>query len=483
MIAFGRWLTPLAILWSGIRLGPVVGATTQPDDLAVSDLFPPPAAVNVCPDTPLRISFASAPTLGEDGKIQVFDASNNLAVETIDASSPTATQTIGGLADFKYYPIIVTGNEAAIYTHNHALDYHKTYYVTIDRGVFRDNSGGYPGINNRSDWRFTTKPQAPGPGTTKLVIDSNGSGDFCTVQGAVDFVPDGNTTPTTLLIRKGVYREIIYFAQKHALTLAGEDRKQTVIEYANNAKFNGGSGTYHRGVLLANRADDLIITNLTIRNTTPRGGSQAEAIILNGTANSRAILSGVDLYSYQDTLQINGQAYLQDCYIEGDVDFMWGTGPCFFENCHCVGTRSKGYFTQIRNPANNHGYVYHQCTFDGPAGVADMYLSRIAPRRFPNSEVVLIDCVLGKAVADAGWLLNGADEAPNVHFWEFNSHDADGNPVDVSHRLAISRQLQQPADGAIVGDYSNPGYVLGGNWIPRLRETAKVSGKDEPGPP
>src|SRR5208283_1609230 len=104
-----------------------------------------------------------------------------------------------------------------------------------------------------------------------------------------------------------------------AITILGEDRHRSVLVYPNNARFNpgndnpyapaGGAGAkphnlYHRGVFLADQADDLVLSHLTIRNSTPQGGSQAEAIILNGGAKARAILNDVDLYSYQDTLQI-----------------------------------------------------------------------------------------------------------------------------------------------------------------------------------
>ncbi len=267
----------------------------------------------------------------------------------------------------------------------------------------------------------------------------------------------------------------------------GEDRKGTVIEYPNNAKFNGGNDgrVYHRGLFLAANCDDLVVKNLTLRNTTPQGGSQAEAIILNGTPTSRAILSGVDLYSYQDTLQINGQAYVSDCYIEGDVDFMWGTGPCFFEGCECKSLRSKAYYTQIRNPETNHGYVYYKCVFDGAAGITGNFLSRIEPIRFAFSEVVLIDCTLTDAVGDAGWHLDGTKGvsqedlgkgATKVRFWEFNSHSADGRAVDISHRLGISRQLAEPADAGLIADYSDPAKVLGNGWDGRKAEAATQKG-------
>jgi rhamnogalacturonan acetylesterase len=206
----------------------------------------------------------------------------------------------------------------------------------------------------------------------------------------------------------------------------------------------------------------------TLHNTTPQGGGQAEAIILNGSANAHATIAGVDMYSHQDTLQINGQAYIRDSYIEGDVDFMWGTGPCFFENCRLRALRNKSVYTQIRNPAANHGFVYQKCTFEGSPGITDSVLSRILQTRFPASEVVLLNCTLTDAVSPVGWRLDSPAEAPNVHFWEYSSRDTRGNPIDDSLRLAASRRLTKEADAEIIAHYSNPVWVLDGGWNPEL---------------
>jgi pectin methylesterase-like acyl-CoA thioesterase len=449
-------------------------SATQIAGPAATTFFPSAGAAGVCPDTPLRLTF-DAPVQAGQGKIKVLDASDNSVIQTLDVAVKAATQSIGGLGHFNYDPLIISGNNATIYLRNHSLAYNKTYYVTIDAGAFKTDTGPYPGIANAVAWRFTTRATPPAPGTTRLTVAADGSGDFCTVQGAIDFLPDGNTAPTTIFLCKGAYTELIYFSQKHSLTLTGEDRKQCVIEYANNAIFNPSSEKgYHRGVFLAAGCRDLVINNLTIRNTTPRGGSQAEALILNGDANSRAIVANVDLYSFQDTLQINGQAYVSKCYIEGDVDFMWGKGPCFFENCHCYATRSKAFYAQVRNPASHHGFVYHDCTFDGPPGVTGMVLNRIAPAAYPNCEVVLLDCVVGPAVSPVGWLLNAAKRgttvpttAPDLHFWEFNSHDAAGNAIDLSKRLGVSRELKLPQDAELIANYSKPSFVLGNNWEPQ----------------
>jgi pectin methylesterase-like acyl-CoA thioesterase len=487
-------LPPLAsALFSGLALclAPFAARASFPLDRTM--LFPADGAAQVCPDTPLRIRFAGPAILGSSGLIRVYDAADHRLVASIDATAGTAFQTIGGIPNFKYRPVIIEGAEARIFLPNHTLAYGRTYAVTVAPGVFTAKGEPSAAIAEDAAWRFTTKSAPPVSGSAQFTVAADGTGDFCTVQGAIDFLPPGNLAPTTIFVRRGTYTEIVAFSQKHAITLRGEDRHQTVIAYANNAKFNDGGGNpyaagasaepkrrsiYHRAVFLADQANDLVLANLTIRDTTPQGGTQAEAIILNGTPSSRAILQGVDLYSYQDTLQINGQAYLENCFIEGDVDFMWGKGPCFFEGCTCRALRSGAYYTQIRNPDSNHGFVYRDCTFDGVRGIMGNYLSRIEPDRFPHSEVVLLGCVLGDGVGEVAWQLQGARPgtvAPAaVHFWEFGSHAPDGKPVDAAQRLPGSRQLSSAADAALIASYSDPVFVLGHGWDPRVA-TARLN--------
>jgi len=464
---------------------------SQQATLVATAVSPANNAKNVCPDMPLRITFASAPIVGE-GEIQVLDASNDVLVETINVSVSIRSKSIGGLPNFNYYSIIINDHVASIYL-SHALAYDKTYYVKIDPRAFKTAVGEpFAGFTDSKAWRFSTRAAPPVAGAKKLVVAGDGSGDFATVQGAIDYVPEGNKAPITIFIRNATYNEIIFFTGKDNLTILGEDRKKTIIAYANNDRFNNNAGgnpfaagaplpgtvparsgaVYRRGLFLAHRVTNLTIANLTLHNTTPQGGSQAEAIILNGTPRARAIITNVDLYSFQDTLQINGQAYVNNCYIEGDVDFMWGTGPTFFENCELKSLRSNGYFTQVRNPVSNHGYVFKNCTFEGAPGISGNFLSRVAPARFPASEVVLIDCVLTGAVGAVGWRLDQATqpavEAPNVHYWEYNSHDSVGRPVDLSQRLAIARQLKFPDDGQTISNYGDPKFVLGDEWTPLL---------------
>jgi len=484
----------------GLAAALPAGVAAGPLPLDPAGFYPAAGSTEVCPDTRLRLHFSSQPSFGAGRFVRVYAAEDRRLVAAIDVGAPAATQAIGGISGFNYRPVLLAGGDAQLVLPNQALAYGSAYYVTVDAGAFSVAGEACAAIREPSVWSFKTRASPPAAGAARLTVAADGTGDFCTLQGALDFLPAGSRAPTTIVLRAGTYAEIVAFAGKHRVTIRGEDRHRSVLEYANNARFNPGNGNpyapgagpaaagarprgiYHRGVFLADQADELVLANLTIRNTTPQGGSQAEAIILNGGAGARAVLKDVDLTSYQDTLQINGQAYVEDCFITGDVDFLWGKGPCFFEDCTFRARRSGAYYTQVRNPAASHGFVFQRCVFDGAPGIRDNYLARIEMNRFPASEVVLLDCTLGPSVGAAGWQLQGSPpgiRAPGtIHFWESGSHDPAGRPIDPRPRLAGSRQLDGTADAALLARYADPIYVLGGSWDPRpeVRRLAAAPG-------
>ena len=156
--------------------------------------------------------------------------------------------------------------------HNGVLAPSTSYFVTVDDGVFWD-SGGFPHgpVADPKAWRFTTRAARP-PGGELLTVAADGSGDFCTVQGAVDAVPPGNTVPVTIAIKPGRYHEIVLIAGKSNIRLTGEDRRRTVIAYANNDKLQAGAGARLRALVSIENAADVTVENLTLHNLTPQGG-------------------------------------------------------------------------------------------------------------------------------------------------------------------------------------------------------------------
>ncbi len=437
--------------------------------MAITNFAPAPGTTDLCIDTPLRITFDQVPKVGNTGRLVIHQDDGTL-VDTINMGLATQSR-LNGTVSFNYFPIIVNGNTASIYLHQ-KLSYDRTYFVTIEPGVITDTSGApFAGISDGNTWQFSTRSAGPPAGTNALTVAADSSGDFCTVQGAVDFIPAGNSNRAVITVRNGTYTEIVYIgSNKPFVTVRGEDRAQTIIQYANNAVLNPTSTTTR--AMFGVDGSDFSLENITLHNTTPKGGSQAEAFRGNGL---RIVLNRVNLKSFQDTLLLqstgtnNMGGFVTDSYIEGDVDFIWGTGAVFFQNCELKMLTSGGFFTQIRNVQGKNGNVFVNCRLTGAAGVTGGFLSRIDPNVFPFSQVIYINSAMGPVIP-AGWLLNNATTAPNVQFCEYNSTDLNGAPLDVSQRAPFSCQLT--ADQA--AQLSDPSFVLGG-WVPSTKLTAAVS--------
>lgn len=396
---------------------------------------PADGARDVCPDTWLRITFDDAPTLGTTGTISIFSA-DGAVVDSIDLGAGVRgaqPRTIGG-AIFTNHPVIISGNEATVFPHLGVLRYGQEYRISISPEVFG-------GVTNSATWTIHTKAAGPVPNAAKLMVAADGSGDFCTVQGAVDWVPAGNTAPRQFFIKNGVYEEIVYVTNKAHLTFAGEDRQKTVIEYANNENFNyrGLKRNLYRQTIGID-ADDFAIRNLTVRNSTRKGGSQAEALRIDGR---RCLVEDVDFYSFQDTLKLSGEVFVNHCYIEGDVDFIWGFGTCFFANCEIKCVNSRACITQIRNDRDHFGDVFVDCRLTKSPGVTDALLSRIEVNRFPYSQVAWINCQMDDHISARAWQFTpGANSPDSLQFGEYHTMDLTGtNLVDVSQRLPVSKQL------------------------------------------
>ncbi len=457
-----------------------VGAVTSnaavlaiPSTMGATAVAPAIGATGINTDTLLSVTFDRVPVIGTTGRIRIYKASDNTLVDTLDLGVTPYTRKIGTqTVDFIFYPIIVTGNTATIFPHAGVLAYNTKYYVTMEPSVIRDSTGAsYGGFSSPTGWTFTTKTAGPAAGASAITVAADGSADFNTVQGAIDFVPSGNTSPVVITVKKGTYTEMTYIgSQKPFITVQGEDRAQTIIQYANNGNFNTLTGN-NRAMFNVD-ASDFTLQNITLHNLTPQGGSQAEAFRGNGL---RLYLNQVNLLSRQDTFLVNGNAcsaFVVDSYIEGNTDFMWGSGAVYMLRTELkaldTGTATEGYYTQMRNGQTGVGAVYVDCRLtvaDGVAGKSTYYLGRIdpTPGNFPYSQCIWVNCAMGPHINPAGWLLNNATSSTTVQYWEYKSTDLTGAALDVSKRIASSRQLTD-AEGA---SWRIPANVLGG-WSPSV---------------
>jgi pectin methylesterase-like acyl-CoA thioesterase len=415
-------------------------------------LFPLPDAEGVCSDAQLRLGFAAPPELGTRGRVLVWDAASPAAPHaSVDLGRSTVTRTVGDLTLTLPRPAHVDGSTAIFYLPPAALERGHTYYVTIEPGALTGPEGALV-IDDATSWRFSVAAAEPAR-TATLEVALDGRAPFCSVQAALDAVPANGAGTVTIAIANGVYHEVLYAKSKRNLTLRGEDRARTVIAGENNENLN--SGTKNRALVGFDGSSGLVIERLTIHNLTAQGGSQAEALRLQTC--DQCIVRDADILSLQDTLLWSGRLYAEDCLIAGNVDFVWGTGSAYFDHCEIRTVGRSGYVVQARNGADGYGYVFVDSRITSEPGITGSVLARIDASQYPASHVAYIDCEIGPHISAAGWMVTGRASTA-LRFWEYGSHDAAGNPIDMSRRLGAARPLSA-AEAAMMRD---PAVVLDG---------------------
>ncbi len=276
-----------------------------------------------------------------------------------------------------------------------------------------------------------------------IIVAQDGSGDYRTVQEAINAVPDfRKNNETRIFIRNGVYKEKLVLAEcKLNVTLIGESVEGTILtydDYANkpnifgeNKGTSGSSSFYIYG-------PDFHAKNITFANSSGPVG-QAVAVFVSGT---RAVFVNCHFLGHQDTLYTYGKQskqYYKDCYIEGTVDFIFGSSTAFFDGCE-IHSLSRGYLTAASTLEGvPYGYVLNNCRLTAAAGVERTMLGR--PWR-PFAKTVYVNCRMGKHIDPVGWFNWGVEKEKTAFYAECGSMTLDGKPVDVSKRVAWSKQVK-----------------------------------------
>lgn len=154
--------------------------------IAPTVFFPANNAVNVCADTPIKITFDAAPTMGTSGMVKIYKSGGTL-VDTLDVAPPQ-TRTVGGTPHNAYH-ILVSDSAASIFPHSGVLTFNTTYCVINDATIF----SSYAGMRVNTAWQFTTKTTAvPSSSGTYFTVAADGSANCCTIQGAVSYAQGDN---------------------------------------------------------------------------------------------------------------------------------------------------------------------------------------------------------------------------------------------------------------------------------------------------
>ncbi|GCB48078.1 pectinesterase family protein [Streptomyces sp. NL15-2K] len=243
-----------------------------------------------------------------------------------------------------------------------------------------------------------TTAATKGAAATTLTVAKDGSGQYKTVQAAVNAVPANNPSRVVIAVKPGTYRELVKVpSNKPHVTIQGTggSRKDTVIVYNNAAGTPkpDGSGNYGTSgsASVAVEADDFQARNLTISNDFDEAANQSlsghQAVALR-TAADKVLLDGVIVTGDQDTLLLNtaandklGRVYMTNSYVTGNVDFIFGRATAVIDKSVITlkkrwdGT-SAGYVTAPSTAANRKGILIANSTVNGDVSSRSFYLGR-----------------------------------------------------------------------------------------------------------
>lgn len=289
-----------------------------------------------------------------------------------------------------------------------------------------------------------------------IVVAKDGSGDFFTVQEAINAAPNFRNDTTTILVCDGLYNERVTIpANKTFLKLIG--RGNAIISYpctAHDENITGDeAGTYGSASVYI-FPDDFTAENITFQNLAGVSAGQAVAVLTGG---DRMFFKNCRFLGFQDTLFAwgTGRQYYQDCHIEGSVDFIFGPAVALFKDCEIRNNREKGYITAPSTPQGNQfGFVFLNCRLTANDGCNLCWLSR--PWR-EYGQTVFIGCEIGSHIRPEGWHNWRKPERERTAFYAEYANTGDG--ADTSRR-AFGHVLT-PAQA----EQYTPANILS-NWTP-----------------
>lgn len=303
-------------------------------------------------------------------------------------------------------------------------------------------------------------------GTRFSIVAQDGTGDYSTIQAAVNAVEAG--WRAVIFVRNGVYDEHVTIGSSSVknkyISLIGESRDGTILTSSVGRGEAGSATQYYDCAALCVYSDKFYAENLTIRNTCTNAG-QAEALYMGGDAY---MFRNCDILGWQDTFKSNagGRGYFCNCLVAGAVDFIYDSGLVWFENCEIRSTGagyvaapadaslylSSALYDGLDRDVTYCGLFFSHCRLTAASGVADgsCYLGRPWKEK---GGTAYMNCTLGSHIASSGWKeWNSTD----VSFLEYGSLTPDGVAADVSGRVAWSAQ----ASDTEVSKYFNTDFLF-----------------------
>jgi PelA/Pel-15E family pectate lyase len=317
----------------------------------------------------------------------------------------------------------------------------------------------------------------------QITVAADGSGQFRTIQEAINSLPNPADKPRTIFVKKGTYREQLYIDGKSNLTLRGQSAKHTIITVAlarEAARCAGNQDDWGVATVNVRNSPDLTFENLTVVNSYGQDAPEQQEIScptdpagrkqLSKTTHQMALRTfagsprmkfvrctfrayGGDTVSPWDTE--GGQFYFKDCTMEGGVDFYCPRGWAYAENCRFICHNTSAAIWHDGSGHKDAKTVLKNCRFEGDPGFK-------LGRYHRESQFYLVGCKFPRDMADAD--IYHATSGPGTPVWGRRVYYSD------CHRkggdFAWHQDNLASAEGAPKMKQINAAWTFGGRWNP-----------------
>lgn len=290
------------------------------------------------------------------------------------------------------------------------------------------------------------------------IVAADGSGDYRTVQSAIDAAPEHSKTPWIIFVKNGSYKECVVIPEtKPFIYLIGQDKEKTIIhhnlnvggkpaedttledmEYWKHSVHNPQSDVYKcEGSVVKIKAPDFYSENISYVNDWGVDNQKGPQALAMSSQADRVTFYNCIFRSFQDTwMTATNDAYrhyVKDCWIEGAVDYFYGGGDVLAEGCTFYNVRSGSIIVAPCHKNAKWGYVFRNCIIDGNEAAANVARWGVKlGRPWHNSpKTVYIHTTMNIPISPEGWTNMGAIPAL---FAEYDSRDADGNVLNLEKR-------------------------------------------------
>ncbi|KAL9224168.1 hypothetical protein vseg_000231 [Gypsophila vaccaria] len=296
-----------------------------------------------------------------------------------------------------------------------------------------------------------------------IVVALDGSGNFTSVQEAINNAPNNSEYRTFIYVKQGIYMENVEIpSYKTNIVLLGDGRDVTLI--TSNRSVGDGWTTF-RSATLAVSADGFLARDIAFENTA--GPEKHQAVALRINADLAAIYR-CTILGYQDTLYVHSfRQFYRECDIYGTVDYIFGNAAVVFQGCNII-TRMPlpGQFTVITAqsrdmPEENTGISIQNCTV---LATEWLYSNKTKVKSYLGrpwkiySRTVFIESYIDDFIDPAGWAKwSGDDGLDTVYYGEYGNNGPGsftGNRVnwDGYHVMEYDEASNFTVSQFIVGD-------------------------------